>query len=197
VITHAIRALTAVAAATIGLAGSGALPVAVAGEITEHAADADDLLQQDKPGEALNAFERAVEAFWTAAPLQFRIALLADSVAGFGDYQPRGEAAFRAGETVTAYLEPVGYGFTRTGDAFVAAFDVDLEIRTPGGLVLAKSEDFGRPAWRGRTRSREVHAAIGVALPDLKPGDYQLLLTLNDAASGKSATATLAFSIVE
>jgi hypothetical protein len=42
-----------------------------------------------------------------------------------------------------------------------------------------------------------VHAAIGVALPDLKPGDYQLLLTLNDAASGKSATATLAFSVVE
>ena len=42
---------------------------------------------------------------------------------------------------------------------------------------------------------REVHATVKLPLPKLKPGDYQLLMTLRDQGSPKTATTTLAFSI--
>ena len=50
---------------------------AVAGPIGQHAVDADVLIQQGKSGEALDAFERASEAFWQALPLQCRTATFA------------------------------------------------------------------------------------------------------------------------
>ena len=70
----------------------------------------------------------------------------------------------------------------------------DIEIHTPGGLVLAKSADFGRLEWHARSKTREVHATLKLPLPKLKPGDYQLLMTLRDQGSPKTATVTLPFS---
>jgi hypothetical protein len=42
-----------------------------------------------------------------------------------------------------------------------------------------------------------VPLTISVALPDLKPGDYQLVLGLTDDATRETATLTLPFSVVE
>ena len=36
---------------------------------------------------------------------------------------------------------------------------VDVEIRTPGGLILGSAEDFVRLEWKGRTPMHEVHAS--------------------------------------
>ena len=41
----------------------------------------------------------------------------------------------------------------------------------------------------------EVHATIALPLPSLKPGDYELLLTLRDQGSDKTATVTLPFAV--
>ncbi len=171
--------------------------LAVAGEITEFATDADDLLQQGKPQAALDAFNKATDAFWAASPLQVRTALFAASITGFGQYEPRADNKFRSGDTATIYAEPVGYGFTSGDDAFTAAFTAGIEMRTAGGLVLAKVDDFGRLEWHGRTKSHAIHLAVNVVLPTLKPGDYRLVLTLTDAATAKAAAITLPFSIGE
>ena len=170
---------------------------AYAGEIGQYAAEADVLLQQGKPQEALDAFDLATDAFWQASPLQFRTATLVEAAAAFGNYTPRADAAFRSGETAMVYLEPVGYGFIQDDASLSVAFTTGLEIRTPGGLILAKADDFGDLEWRGRTKTREFHATVAVALPDLKPGDYVVRLTLADRASAKSATVTMPFSIVK
>jgi hypothetical protein len=43
-----------------------------------------------------------------------------------------------------------------------------------------------------------VQAVLSVTLPSaLKPGSYELLVTLKDEPSGKAATATLPFDISE
>ncbi len=171
-------------------------PVA-AGEISELAAGADDLIRQGKPAEALDAFDKATEAFWAASPLLLRTALFATSVQGFGQYEPRPGAAFRSGETAVVYVEPFGYGFAADGASVSVTFTAGIEVRTPGGLTLAKADDFGRLHWQGHTRSRSVHAAITVSLPALKAGDYRLVVTLTDSATAKSSSVTLPFSIVE
>ncbi|MEX0853511.1 MAG: hypothetical protein WD036_09565, partial [Bauldia sp.] len=82
-----------------------------AGETSERAAEAERLLEAGAAAKALEAFDQAIDAFWRASPLQLRRAVFVDSVAGFGAYAPRREAKFHSGETVTVYLEPVGYGF--------------------------------------------------------------------------------------
>ena len=116
-------------------------------------------------------------------------------VESFGRYEPRADGAFRSGEAVTVYLEPVAYGFSGDAPLLTVAFTVGIEVRTPGGLTLARADDIGRVTWQGRVRSREIHTAVNVTLPALKSGSYKLLVTLSDAATGKSATADLPFRL--
>jgi hypothetical protein len=77
------------------------------------------------------------------------------------------------------------------------ALATGLEIRTPGGLILAASANAGEVTWEGRTSSHEVGAKVEVALPRLAPGDYVLRLTLSDSATAKSGSVELPFAIVE
>ena len=178
----------------LALAAGLAAP-ARAGEVADWATVAEDLLDGGDPAGALSAAERSAAAFWAASPLQLRVAAFADTVDGFGRYTPHADPTFRAGDTVTLYLEPFGFAFTPDGDGFRSAIAADIEIRTKGGLILATAKDFGRLEWSGRTKMHEVHATIALPLPSLKPGDYELLLTLRDQGSDKTATVTLPFAV--
>lgn len=179
----------------LALAAALAATAARAGEMADWATIAEDLLDGGDPAGALSAAERSEAAFWAASPLQLRVAAFADRVDGFGRYTPHTDPTFRAGDTITVYLEPFGFGFTPDGDGFKAAIAADVEIRTKGGLTLATAKDFGRLEWSGRTKMHEVHATIALPLPSLKPGDYELILTLRDQGSAKTATATLPFAV--
>ena len=186
-----VRTIVTVGGVTLALA-SGAL----AGPISDKAAEAENLIAAGDAAGSLAAFDAATDAFWNALPLQFRVATFADNVTAFGKYTPRADSAFHSGDTAQIYLEPVGYGFAADGDGFRVSFGAGLEIRK-GDVILGKTDNIGTFGWQGRAKSHEVHAAVSVALPKLSPGDYQLVLTLNDATSGKSATTTLAFAIAE
>jgi hypothetical protein len=189
-----IKAMRLLAAGGMAAALAVSAFPASAGPTADAAEEAETMLATDPAG-ALAAFERAEAAFWAASPLQFRKVIFARDVKGFGQYTPRPDGAFKPGERATIYLEPFGYGFTENGGEIGVALATDVQIRTPGGLILAKAEDFAELAWSGREKSREVHATIAVDLPALKPGDYELVLTLRDKGSPKTATATLPFSV--
>jgi hypothetical protein len=192
------RTLAASAAAIAATAPPpGIVSDAAAGAISQYAVDADVLIQLNKPVEALAAFEQASEALWQALPLHCRTAEFAQSVRGFGQYEPLEEARFRAGETATVYLEPIGYGFVAGGGSFRVELATRVEIRTVDGLILALSEEFGDLAWEGRSPSHHVHVSAAVTLPVLKPGDYVFRLTLTDSASDELTTMALPFAIVE
>ncbi|MEO8667729.1 MAG: hypothetical protein ABI399_04380 [Bauldia sp.] len=189
-----LRAATGVRAFVVVMLAGVAAPAA-AGPIADQAAEAETLMSAGNAEEALSLFDKAAGAFWVSSPLQLRKALFADDIAGFGQYTPRADATFKPGSRATVYLEPFGYAFVEDGDMFRIALAADLQIRTPGGLILAKADDFGGLEWSGREKSREVHAQVGVDLPDLKPGSYELVLTLRDKSSPKTTTTTLPFSV--
>jgi hypothetical protein len=174
-----------------------ATPSAAAGEITEKAAEAETLLQSGEAGPAFDALGTAVDAFWKVAPLTIREAYFLAAGDGDGRPIPRPDGPFRSGERARVLLEPLGYGFTEDSGIFRIALTTGIEIRTPGGLILAKSEDFGRLEWAGPGRNRNFTGRIGIDLPELKPGDYELLVTLGDQASQKTASVALPFSIGE
>lgn len=179
------------------MASFAVVPQAAAGEVADKAALAETLLDRGYGEAALAAFDKATEAFWAALPLQLRVIAFADSVAGYGNYVARPDTQFRKGDTVRIYFEPVGYGFAPDGGGVRAAISIDVEIRTPGGLILGSADDFARLEWKARTPMHEVHATVATPLPDLKPGEYLLLLTLRDQGSDKSEEVTLPFTVVE
>ncbi len=170
---------------------------ALAGPIVDKASQAESLLASGEASDALGAFDAAAEAFWAASPLQFRVATFADSIGGFANYVARADASpFHAGDTMQIYVEPVGYGFADAENGVRVSFSTGTEIRQ-GDIILGKTDDLGKFAWQGTGKNYAVDAAISMKLPELKPGDYTLLLTVKDDTSGKSATATLPFSIAE
>jgi hypothetical protein len=186
-------------AAAVVAAALAAIPSARAGEIADKAALAETLVGRGYGEAALAAFDKATAAFWAASPLQLRAIAFADSVSGYGDYAPRANPEFRTGDTLRLYFEPVGYTFTPDGDDGVrAAMSVDVEIRSPSGLIYGSAEDFVRLEWSGRTPMHEVHASVAMPLPgNLKPGPYLLLLTLRDQGSAKTTAVTLPFSVAD
>jgi hypothetical protein len=170
---------------------------AMAGAIVDNATDAEQQAAAGNGAAAVSAFDAATDAFFDAVPLTLRVATFAAAVTGFGNYTVH-TGPFHASDTAKVYLEPVGYGFARDGDGYRVSYGTALEIRTPGGLILGKTDDFGMLTWTGGTRSHEVQAVLSVTLPaELKPGSYEMLVTLKDATSGKTATATLPFDIAE
>lgn len=169
---------------------------AAAGPIADSAGQAESLLAADKPADALAAFDQATDAFWQASPLQFRKILFADAVTGYGHYTSHAGSTFKAGDTPVIYFEPVGYGFGTSGDDTQIGFTTGLEIKTPGGLILAKTNNLADLTWTGAARTHEFYGSLSLALPgNLKPGSYQLILTVTDTVSKKTASATLAFDI--
>ena len=189
------RWLSAVRPAALTLAVAFGATAAFAGETSDRAIEAEQLLGQGRPADAQAAFDKAAAAFWIASPLQLRVATFADDVKGFGNYTPHQGTTFKPDETLLIYLEPIDYAFAPEGDSFKVRIAVDLEIRTPGGLVLGKSPDFGHLEWSARSKTREIHATLKLPLPKLKSGDYQLIITLRDQGSPKTAMITMPFSI--
>ncbi len=189
-------AMAAVAVAAFGAASLGGANAALAGALADEADRAEQFLYDGRAAAALAAFDKAVSAFWEETPLQFRAASFVEPVQGIGPYQRHG-GTFHTGDTARVHLAPVGYGFIAAGDSYRVTFATGIEIRSPGGLVFAKTDDFGDVSWQGPNRSREVNVDIDVALPTLKAGSYVLRLSLADRASAKAATLDLPFTIAE
>ena len=189
-----LRAASIAAAALATCISAGPAP---AGEVADKAALAETLLDRGYAEAGLAAFDKATDAFWKASPLQLRVIAFADSISGYGDYAPRADAVFHAGDTLRIYLEPVGFGFSPDGGGVKAAIAVDVEIRTPGGLILGSADDLVRLEWTGKQPMHEVQASVALPLPALKPGAYELLLTLRDQGSAKTKDVTLPFTVAE
>jgi hypothetical protein len=191
------RPLTSLIASTMLVAASivSMTPQASAGEVADKAAEAETLLGAGDAADGFVALNAAVDAFWAAAPLTLRHIYFAGSAsAGLAARRPDGP--FLPGDLARVYLEPVGYGLAETDGTYTIALDTGIEIRTPGGLILAKSENFGHLEWKGTVKNRSFNGRISIDLPELKAGDYELVITVDDPASGKSTSATLPFTVV-
>ena len=158
---------------------------------------AEQSLDEGTPQQFWSEFDRAVELFWAEAPLSFRAATLVDSSEGYGRYVLRDGVRYQPDDSLTAYLEPVGYGWTAIGDDFRIRFDLDLEITSEIAGTLLAEPGFAIVERLSQNRSREFQATIELTVPDLPTGRYQLRLTFSDAATGKSAAALFDLEIIE
>lgn len=155
-------------------------------------------LAQQAPSlpEGLAGAYQAVDAAWQQAPLSFAALAFADGPAsGYGRYTPRKDAVFSAGDTLTVYAEPVGFGYDETPEGYGVRLTAGFELLNTSGQVLAEQTGFADLRADSRNRLREFHATLSFAFEGLRPGDYRLVTTLTDTVSGKTASGELPFSI--
>jgi hypothetical protein len=182
-----ILAATAFAALTWGAASAG--PTAEAG------AEAEKLAEAGRNRAAWELLVKAADAIWAVAPLEFRqILFVTAQPQGYGVYDPRPTAVFKAGETLFVYGEPFGYGYGKEGDLEKIEFDVRLAVATPAGKEVIPPR-AGRLALTSRHRNKEFMLHFSYTPQGLAAGDYLLLAEFRDSSTGKSVTARLPFRI--
>ena len=182
----------AILALLFGLAGIAAQ----AGEIEALAREAEAKAQAGQHVEAFNALRHALTALNANAPLGFRKAIfVAKPPQGFGLYEPRPDVAFRRGEPLIVYTEPIGLGWRPEGERFSAQFTVDFELRSPKGEILTGQKEFGKFGFDSRERNLDVMAHLNINLTGAPAGDYVFAATFHDKVSGKQASFDLPFSI--
>jgi hypothetical protein len=172
------------------------LAPAAADELSDHTKAAEELAGEGKFLEAMDALDAASSLVWDRAPLTFRRALwVAEPPAGFGAYNPRETNQYAAGDQMIAYVEPVGFGWRKTGDLWQTDLAADFSIKDKDGKEIYTQKDFEKLQVSSRVRNREFMGRFTFTLTGLPAGDYTLETTLRDAISSKSGSFTLAFVI--
>ena len=142
--------------------------------------------------------DAAVIEAWNAAPLSIRKAIfVSEHPDGYGEYTERPSNAFKQGEKLIAYAEPVAYGWKDAGDGkYQFGFKVDFVVKSPDGKVLGGQENFADLTQTSHARNREFMVILTLNLSDAPPGDYIVEYKLHDIATNKTATFSLPFKIV-
>jgi len=160
------------------------------------ASELEGLAAQGKYAEALAALDDMAAALWDKAPLTFRRALwVVAPPEGFGAYNPRENSVFASGAKMIAYVEPIGFGWQKSGELWRTDLSVDLVVKSKDGTELLRREDFQSLRIGSRVRNREFMANLTYTFSGIPRGDYVAETTLRDKVSGKSGTFSLPFTI--
>lgn len=165
------------------------LPLAaLAGPITDKAAEVESLLASGDDGGVIEAARELLGAAWdaTSGLSIAETVLLAEPASGFGIYNPRPNAIYKMGEPVLIYAEPAGFGYGSPGEGLYSiGFFVDLKVMTETGELLGDLQNLTELDLTSRYPNREFQANLTYNLEGIAPGRYILQTTLRDKNSAK------------
>ena len=151
---------------------------------------------QNKPLDALQSAQGAVNQLWAASPLFLNQALFTKGkAAGFGIYDPRPDTVFSQTDPLYVYLQPAGYGFQLTGELIQFGFVVDLAVLDASGRERGGAKDFTKFDYVSRTANKEITLIFTVDPLKLTPGNYGLKITVHDKVKNQSVAKMLPFAI--
>ncbi|WP_376702688.1 hypothetical protein RQ479_22485 [Mesorhizobium sp. ISC25] len=174
------------------------VPAAFAGEIGDRAAEAEKLLQSGDTAGALEKFRGAEDALWQAMPLAILNVHQVETAEGFGIYTERASHAYKPGDEIILYMEPVGYGYGSDGlGNKVIELSVDFTIFSESGEKLGTIDKVSRVQVASRSRNRELFFKLNLSLnaDGLPPGKYRADFIMHDENSGKKAPFTTDFEV--
>src|SRR5882724_10068290 len=170
--------------------------VAATQDISTRMKEAVALAEQGKFVEAFGALNEAEATMWDRMPLTIQRALwVADSPTGFGVYTPRPDNIFDAGAPMRIYAEPIGFGWSKSGDLWHVELRIDLILRHRDGAEILRQPDFHKLAVASWVRNRELMTTLTYTFHDIPKGEYLVDTTLRDAVTGKAATFSLPFVV--
>jgi hypothetical protein len=143
--------------------------------------------------------QQAVLAAWDGTPLTLRRAIfVARKPELYGDYDERKSNAFKPGEPLITYLEPVGYTWKSVDDGkYQFGVSADVIIKTPDGKIIGGKDKFLDAVQKSRNKVQELMVNLTLTLTGTPPGDYIITYTLHHANSDKSASFSQPFKIAE
>lgn len=126
--------------------------------------------------------------------------VLCESVRGFREYDERDKPTYREDEKIQVYLEPFNYLIARDGPdgGFRAHLSLDATIRKAGSdRVFRRSKGLVDYEPKTVHPPMPLYLTASIALENVPPGDYELLLTLSDLITTEETPAerTIAFKV--
>jgi hypothetical protein len=173
---------------------------ALAGEIADRAAAAEQALESGDALAAVLKFDQAQDALWSAMPLTLRKVEKATEASGVGIYTPRPEGAYKSGEKIYLYMEPVGYGYGDDGlGNKVIELSVDLTLIDAAGQSLGTIENIAGISISSRVKNRELFFGLNLSLApgSVPPGKYRGDFLMRDKNSDKTAEFAVDFEIAK
>jgi len=183
-------------ACAICAAAGATVAAALMQDISTMLKEAAALAERGKFVEAFGALNEAETAIWDRMPLTIQRALwVADNPTGFGVYTPRPDNVFDAGAPMRIYAEPIGFGWSKSGDLWHVELRADLVLRKHDGTELFRHADFQKLALASWARNREFMTTFTYTFSGLPKGEYLVDTTLQDAVTGKAVTFSLPFVV--
>ncbi|GAA0778894.1 hypothetical protein E1180_19405 [Roseibium denhamense] len=149
-----------------------------------------------EPAAAFSSARSAYVEAWESSGLAFAKALLTETKSnGFGQYSPRADADFAAGDPLYVYAEPVGYAFAQTGTGQSYQLTASYKLLNGSGQVLAEQQNFAEFSGSGRSLQLQLSAGLSFEFSGLPGGEYQLETMFTDTVGQQSASFTLPFTV--
>lgn len=174
--------------------------LAHAGALVDAAQKAEQLATSGDAKGAYDAMRNAVSDFSTTLPFSVGKALFVrEAPLGYGIYNPRASADFKANEPLISYIEPLGLTWKAADEAGKqqTKFTVDFDILDEAGDVIASQKSFGSFSFTGYFRNQELFTHLTLDVSSAPVGKYTVRYIFNDTNSGKTTTVDQPFAIVE
>jgi len=114
------------------------------------------------------------------------------SIDGYEEYEKHPDAKLTADEKLLVYYRPKGYNVVRVGDAYVARFVQDGQIRRLGQKkVLLRKEKLLSYEARSDLPVDEIYFRNTFSLKGLPPGDYEYDMILKDVTAKPAIVTTI------
>ncbi len=167
-----------------------------AGPVVDEAARAEGLVLEKKYTDSILAMDAAMDKLWNVIPLTFvDFHFVTKRPTGYGNYEPRPNTVFKAGEDMIVYVELAGFEYRRDGKHFTSQMSIDMEIRSRDGKVLGEQKDFLKLSQRSRVPGREYFAVIIYNFATIPNGKYALRTFVTDKHADDRAWFQMEFEV--
>jgi len=163
--------------------------VSRAQDLSRFSSEAQSFLEQNQQIQALGTMRKAVEEVWNHIAFHaVRNVLVKEKAAFYGQFEPRSNNVYPAGEIIRLYVEPVGFTQKKEADHYVIALEADFVVAKEGGTIIGGKEHF----WRFETKSKnfmdEFFVNVDYTLTGFTPGNYEIKTVFRDLRSPKTLT---------
>jgi hypothetical protein len=127
--------------------------------------------------------------------LGFRNFAICSNIIGFGSYVPVAAPAFKAGDQILFYYEPLNVFTSRREGLYEIWYTQDMIVLDAKGNVLLNKADALDFHYTSKTPVLDLYATNSLDVGGLAPGKYQFKAVLKDRLRNKQIAKIVEFTI--
>lgn len=144
--------------------------------------------------DAAERLREATDALAEAALLKVRNLHFVTKVTCYGVYEPFPRAVFKPGQEVLLYAEFDNFASEKSGGGYRTVLKASYLIDRGGGNPVR--HEFGETEDWCAERRRDFFIPFRLRIPELTPGKYRLMLTVEDVVAEKFGQEHIDFEVI-